>query len=442
MPNHTTISAAPSDDIAERVRRRVMWRLLPYLLLLYLIAYIDRTNIGVAKLQMTRELKFTETIIGFGAGIFFFGYFLLEIPGSLIVERWSARKWIARIMISWGIVATLMGFIGTPLLNVMSAEYQFYVLRFILGAAEAGFFPGIIVYLSHWFRLEDRARAKAKFLIGIPLATIVGVPLSRFIQESVTWYGWSGWRWVFILEGIPSIILGITTLFYLTDRPHQAKWLSTEERHWLTNALEQEKQAKTATKNESIWTAFRHPQILLLMLVYFSVVTGNYGLSFFIPSITENLSLDSVRAKTIIAVLPYLCAFFAVLYGGRARPQSGNVRLRIAIPFMIAGAGLIISVLTANYLALSVMAMCLAGFYIAGYPAFWSMPTALLGGAAAATAVGLINSVGNLGGFLGPYLVGYLKDRTGNYHASMWLMGSCLFIAGLLATRLRPPQMK
>src|SRR5215510_229964 len=204
----------PQLDIAERTRRRVTRRLSPYLLLLYLIAYIDRTKIGIAKLKMMGELKLDDAIIGFGAGIFFIGYFLLEIPGTLIVERWSARKWIARIMISWGIVASMMGFIGMGWMNVISAKQQFYSLRFMLGLAEAGFFPGVVVYLSHWFRPEDRARAKAKFMIGIPISTVLGVPISRAIMENISWAGLPGWRWVYILEGLPAILFGIITIFY------------------------------------------------------------------------------------------------------------------------------------------------------------------------------------------------------------------------------------
>ena len=231
MKTSLSQATAGSVPLADRTRRRINRRVMPYLLLLYFIAFVDRTNVSVAALQMKNDplLGFSDAVIGTGAGIFFIGYFLLEIPGSLIVENWSARKWIARIMISWGAVASLMGLIGTTWLPWGSTVDQFYVLRFVLGAAEAGFFPGVIVYLTHWFRAEDRARAKASFLIGIPIATIIGVPLSRLIMENVTWWGWPGWRWVFILEGLPSILLGVTTIFLLTDRPEQAKWLPADE---------------------------------------------------------------------------------------------------------------------------------------------------------------------------------------------------------------------
>src|SRR5581483_2858964 len=427
-------------DVAERARRRITRRLLPYLLLLYLIAYIDRTNIGVAKLKMLGDLKFTDEIIGFGAGIFFIGYFLLEIPGTLIVERWSARKWIARIMISWGIVATLMGFIGTPLLDFLSTRQQFYSLRFILGLAEAGFFPGVIVYLSHWFRYEDRGKAKAKFMIGIPLATVIGVPLSRLILENINWYGLPGWRWVFILEGVPSVILGIITLFYLTDRPHQAKWLPEDEREWITGELAREKQQREAAGRTSVWSALRHPQIVLLALVYFFAVTGNYGLTFFLPSIAQNMKGVSVVWQTVVTMLPYICCIIAILLLGPSSDRTGERRWHTVVPILLTGVGMGLSVVTANYLGLTVAALCLAGLAPGAWPAFWSLPSAFLTGSATAAAVGLINSIGNLGGFIGPYAVGYLKDTTGSYKAGMWFLAGCALLAGFLAMLIRPPE--
>jgi MFS transporter, ACS family, tartrate transporter len=429
-----------ADSVAERARRRVMWRLMPYLLLLYLIAYIDRTNVGIAKLQMKDELGFTEAIIGFGAGIFFIGYFLLEIPGTLIVEKWSARKWIARIMISWGLVATLMGFIGMPFMNFMDTTTQFYSLRFILGLAEAGFFPGVIIYLSHWFRYEDRAKAKAKFMIGIPISTVIGVPLSRAIMENITWYGLAGWRWVYILEGIPAVIFGIVTLFYLTDRPHQAKWLPEDEKQWLINELAREREQKAAIGRAKLSEAFKNPQIILLVFIYFFAVTGNYGLTFFLPSITQNMKGMSVVWQTVVTVLPYICCVIAILYNGPSSDRTGERRWHTAIPILLTSLGMILSAVTGNFLALTVIFLCLAGVAPGAWPSFWTLPTAFLTGSAAATAVGLINSIGNLGGFIGPYAVGYLKDRTGGYKAGMLFMGGCALIAGLLATRIKVPK--
>jgi ACS family tartrate transporter-like MFS transporter len=442
MESSTLTAAAVSatDSVAERARRRITRRLLPYLLLLYLIAYIDRTNVGIAKLQMQGELGFTDAVIGFGAGIFFLGYFLLEIPGTLIVERWSARKWIARIMISWGIVAAMMGFIGFTPLNFMSTTNQFYSLRFILGLAEAGFFPGVIIYLSHWFRYEDRGRAKARFMIGIPIANVIGVPLSRAILENINWLGLPGWRWVYILEGIPSVILGIITIFYLTDRPQDAKWLPEDEKQWIMGELAREKEMKLAAGRGKFWDAFRNPQIILLMFIYFFAVTGNYGLTFFLPSIAENMQGLSIVSRTIITMLPYITCTIVILIVGRTSDRMNERRWHTVVPILLAAFGLGLSVVTANYIAIAVTCLCLAGLAPGAWPAFWALPTAFLTGSAAATAVGLINSVGNLGGFIGPYAVGYLKTSTGSYAAGVWVLAGCSLFAALLAIGLRPPR--
>lgn len=439
-PEFSTLSPQAVSEVGERARRRITKRLMPFLLLLYLIAYIDRTNVGVAKLHMQGDLGFTDAIIGFGAGIFFVGYFILEIPGTLIVERWSARKWIARIMISWGIVAVFMGFIGMPALNFMSPERQFYSLRFILGLAEAGFFPGVIIYLSHWFRSEDRAKAKARFMIGIPIATVIGIPLSRAILENITWYGLAGWRWVYILEGIPAVIFGVVTIFYLTDRPHQAKWLPDDEKRWIMDQLEQEKQDKLSRGHVSLWQAFKHPQIILLLTIYFFAVTGNYGLTFFLPSITENMGGMSVTVRTIVTTLPYVCCTIAILICGRTSDKMQERRWHTAIPILLCAVGMGVSVLVGDYPALVIAAMCLAGLAPAAWPSFWSLPSALLTGSAAAGAVGLINSVGNLGGFVGPYAVGFLKTSTGSFNAGVWFLAACSLLAGILAIFLKPPK--
>lgn len=429
-----------ASDIAERTRKRVTRRLLPYLLLLYLIAYIDRTNVGIAKLQMTKELGFTEDIIGWGAGIFFIGYFLLEIPGTLIVERWSARKWIARIMISWGLIASVMGFIGYPVLNAVTPEHQFYWLRFFLGLAEAGFFPGVVVYLSHWFRYEDRARAKSRFMIGIPISSIIGFPLSRAIMENVHWSGLSGWRWVYILEGIPAVIFGVVTLFYLTDRPDQAKWLPEDEKQWLIGELEKEKEKKGNTGTLKIGEALRHPQIILLVLIYFFGTTSNYGLTFFLPSIADNMKSLSITSQTIVTMLPYICSFLAMLYIGRSSDRFKERRFHTAIPYLTFGIGLVASVMSGNLVGLTIIFLCLTGSGQSAHPAFWTLPSAFLSGSAAAAAVGLINSVGNLGGFLGPYAVGYLKNSTGNYQAALWFLGISSLLAGFIGFLLKPPK--
>jgi MFS transporter, ACS family, tartrate transporter len=426
------LTASVAPPIAEQTRRRVGRRLMPFLLLLYFFAFIDRTNVGIAKIGMQRELGFTDQVIGLGAGIFFLGYFLLEIPGTLIVERWSARLWIARIMISWGIVASLMGFIAT--------ERQFYWLRFSLGAAEAGFFPGILVYLSHWYRYEDRSRAKALFMIGQPIAQVLGLPLSRVIMEHVEWRGLAGWRWVFILEGIPSVLLGIVTLYYLTDRPRDAKWLAEDEKQWLTAELERERATKEAAGRTSVWSAFRDRQVLLLVTIYFFVVAGNQSMIFFLPSITEAMGSMSVAMRTFVTMLPYICGFFGILANGYLASRTAERRWHTAAPIFLTGAALAAAVASTGHTALMVFFFCVAGFSAQAYlPAFWTLPTALLAKSGAAVAIGLINSVGNLGGLFGPYVFGYLKTSTGDFSVGLWFLVICLLLAGWLATRIRVP---
>jgi MFS transporter, ACS family, tartrate transporter len=425
------------DDVAERTRRRVTLRLMPFLILIYLTAYLDRANIGIAKLQMQGALHLTDEIIGFGAGIFFIGYFLLEIPGTLIVERWSARRWLARIMVTWGIMATLSGFAG--MLPVpLSVRAQFYWLRFLLGAAEAGFFPGVVVYLSHWFRLADRSRAKAWFMIAQPLSIVIGLPISRWILETVHWHGLEGWRWVFILEGLPPVILGFVTLSYLTDRPEQARWLRDDEKAWLIAELAREQQERTVAGRVGIFDALREPGTLLLAASFFLIVTGNQAILFFLPSITDNMKSMSISWRTVVTVSPYICSVGGILLNGYLAHKTGRRRLHTALPMMLSGVSLALAILSGAHLALTIAFFCLVGFTFQAYlPVFWSIPSGFLGKSAAATAVGLINSFGNLGGFVGPYIFGYLRTATGHYETGLWFLTACMFSAGLLAATIR-----
>ena len=429
-----------SLSIEVRTRRRVTRRLIPYLMLIYWLAYLDRANLGVAKLQMQPQLGFTDAVIGLGAGIFFLGFLLLDIPGSLIVERWSARKWIARIMLSWGIAAALMGFVGTPLFGSWSLKAQFYSLRFLLGCAEAGFFPGVIVYLSHWFRVQDRARAKAYFMITQPVAIAAGVPISRCILENVHWLGWPGWRWVFVLEGCLPVLFGLITLFYLTDRPRQAKWLPEDERRWLVAELESEVSAKTAAGRVRIADALRFPQTLLLAAIYFLIVMGNQSLIFFLPSIADSMQHTSVALRTLVASLPYACSAVGIYTNGTWAHRTGNLRLHTAVPVIATSISLCLTILAGKHLLLVIVFFCLAGLTSQAYlPAFWTLPTTLFGKSAAAVAVGVI-SVANVGGFAGPYIFGYLRTATGHFQAGLWFLAGCMLLAGLLAARIRLPR--
>jgi D-galactonate transporter len=418
------------NSVADRCRRRVMWRLMPFLFVLYVIAYLDRVNVGFAALQLKGDLAhgglgFTGSIIGLGAGIFFIGYVILEIPGSILVEKWSARAWITRIMISWGILAMLTGFIHS--------KNQFYLIRFLLGAAEAGFFPGIIVYFSHWFRYRDRAKAVAFLMAGISVSNIIGSPVSGWLM-GFSWLGLAGWRWMFIIEGVPAIIGGIVTFFYLTDWPHQAKWLPEDERVWLVGELEKEQQAKRAKHSLGILQAFRHREVILLTFAYFFMVTAVYGLNFFLPLIVERLSGLSNMKVSLISALPYCCGFVSILLVGWHSDKTKERRWHTALAMMTTSLGLVLSVVTANHAAIAISMLCLAAIGTAGYlPGFWALPGSFLTGTAAAASVGLINSFGNLGGFVGPYIVGYLKDRTGSYFAGiLYLSASALVASGLI----------
>jgi ACS family tartrate transporter-like MFS transporter len=423
-------------SVSERTRRRVTLRLMPFLVLIYLTAFLDRANIGIAKLQMQGALGLTDEIIGFGAGVFFLGYFLLEIPGSLIVERWSARRWLARIMVTWGIMATLCGFAGMLPLP-LSVKAQFYWLRFLLGAAEAGFFPGVVVYLSHWFCLRHRSRAKAWFMIAQPLSIIVGIPISRWILETVHWYGMAGWRWVFILEGLPPVILGFVTLRFLTDRPEQATWLPQDEKAWLVAELAKEEAQRVSAGRVGIFDALRQPQTMLLALAFFLIVTGNQAILFFLPSITDNMKSMSVVWRTVVNVLPYICSVGGILLNGYLAHRTGRRTLHTALPMFLASLSLAGAILSGNRLGLVIMFFCFVGFTFQAYlPVFWSIPSGFLGKSAAATAVGIINSFGNLGGFVGPFIFGYLRTATGSYEKGLWVLAGFMFLAGALSASI------
>ena len=433
----------PADEpVSLRTRKRVTARLIPYLMFIYLLAYLDRANVGVAKLQMQSALGFSDTVIGFGAGVFFLGYLLLDLPGSLIVERWSARLWIARIMVSWGLIAALMGFLGTPLFGSIALDKQFYGLRLMLGIAEAGFFPGVIVYLSHWFRVEDRARAKAYFMVTQPMAVALGIPVSRWILDNIHWAGLAGWRWVFILEGVTPLAMGLVTLFYLTDRPEEARWLPKDEKAWLMGELKAEADRKTSEGRVHVMAALRNPQTFLLIALFFLIVNGNQALIIFLPSITDSMKGMPGAVRAVAAGLPYACSACGIWINGVWANRTGELRWHTAVPILATAISLGLTVLASGNAWLMLSLFCLAGFTSQAYLApFFTLPTVMLGKTAAATAVGLI-CLGNLGGFVGPWLFGYLKTATGRYDSGLWVLAGCMLMAGLLATQIRVPSRK
>jgi sugar phosphate permease len=417
-------TSVPGPEVGERARRRIARRLLPFLFLLYVIAFLDRMNVGAAALQMPHDLGFTEGVIGMGAGIFFLGYFLLEIPGALIVERWSARRWIARIMISWGLMTVLMAFIHT--------SRQFYVVRFFVGAAEAGFLPGVIVYLTHWFRYQDRAKAVAFFYAANPLSYVIGSPLAGLLL-GLSWLGLRGWRWLFIIEGIPAIAVGVITIRYLTDWPEQAHWLPSDEKSWITTELNREKEAKNRHRSSRVWEALRHRDVLLLTGCYFCAMTGSYGIAFWLPTILKRLSGKSDLKVTLLAALPYVAAFITQQVNGWHSDRTRERRWHAAIPVFVCGLALALAVGYRSNLIMSVGCFVLAGGAFYGFqPVFWAVPTRFLSESAAAASIGLINAVGNLGGFVGPMVIGYLANRTHSFSPGLLYLVASLFVSGAL----------
>lgn len=419
-------------SVGDRARRRIRQRLLPFLFLLYVIAYLDRINVGYAALEMTGDLGLTPEVYGFGAGIFFVGYFLLQIPGTIVVEKWSARRLIAGILVAWGIVAVCTGFIRNA--------HQFYWVRFLLGAAEAGFFPGIVVYLSHWIAYKERATALALFMTAQPISSIVGSPISGLLL-GIHWLGLAGWRWLFILEGLPAVILGAVTLFYLTDWPNQAHWLADDEREWITSALDRETHDRQTAVTQSIWRTLCKREVLLLCATYFCVVCSVFGFTFWLPTILKKLSGLSNFAVSAIAALPYCVGLLAMLLNGWSSDRRNERRWHTAVCCMFISVGLGLSVLSQG-VAVPTLMFCVAAIGMYGYlPSFWSIPSSFLAGTAAAAAIGLINSLGNLGGFAGPYIVGYLTTATHSFAGGVVYLAASAAAAAALVLLVRPREL-
>lgn len=410
-----------------------MWRLMPYLILLYVVAYLDRVNVSYAALEMTADLGFTAATYGFGAGIFFVGYFLLEVPGAVIAQRVGVRKLICRIMLTWGLLAMGMGFIR-------SAQ-EFYWLRFLIGAAEAGFFPAMIVYLGHWFRAADRGKAVALFMSAISLAMVIGGPVSGALLQ-LNWFGLAGWRWLFILEGMPAVVLGITTWFFLTERPADAKWLPDDEKAWLVGELERERAARELAgmeRTQSILHALRDPRVLLFSAAYFFGLLASNGLGYWLPTMIKSLSGFSNLSVALLVSLPYSLGVVAKLLAGWSSDRTGERRWHTAALLLLGGVGLAAVASFQAHLALALFCLCLAVIGLTGYtPSFWAYATSFLAGTANAAAIGLINSIGNLGSFAGPYAMGWLKEHTTGYAAGVFLLAGSSVVTALLVLAARP----
>ena len=416
----------PLDSAIAKATRR----LIPFLCLAYIVNFLDRVNIGFAALHMNEDLGFTPAVYGFGAGIFFLGYIAFEVPSNLALHRFGARIWIARIMISWGIVACAMALVWS--------ETSFYVMRFLLGVAEAGFFPGVILYLTYWFPAATRARIVAVFMASVPLATVFGGPISGALLEMDEIGGLQGWHWLFIIEGIPAIVLGVLALKILIDKPADAAWLTPEERRALTQAIEAEDTAAKEVGYADIGSALTRPKVLALGLLWFLIVIGLYGMGFWMPQVIQGFGLDPLSIGLITAI-PYFFAAVCMVLWGRHSDRVGERRWHIALPLLL-GAGAFAWSAFSEPLVPTMIAFTLAtvGFYAALGP-FWSLPTAFLAGTGAAAGLALVNSIGNIAGFVGSYTVGLLKEATGSFSAALLFLAAALALGALMALFFREP---
>jgi D-galactonate transporter len=407
---------------------KVTWRLIPFLLICYIIAYLDRVNVGFAKLQMQSALGFSDVVYGLGAGMFFIGYFFFEVPSNIILHRVGARRWIARIMVTWGVISASMMFVET--------EMQFYVIRFLLGVAEAGFFPGIILYLTYWYPAQRRGRIVSLFMTGIPLAGVIGGPLSGWIMK--TWdqvWGYQGWQWMFLLEALPAIVVGFMVYWYLDDRITDAKWLSESERQMLAQRIEEEDQTK---EHMPVMAVLKNKRVWVMSAIYFSLAMSLYGVSFWLPTIINGMGVKDNLTIGLLSAVPWLAGVFSMLWFGRSADKHKERRWHLVIPMLMAATGLVLSVLLASNVYLSFLALILACMgIVSGIPLFWSLPTSFLAGAAAAAGIAAINSIANLAGFVAPYVVGWLKQITQSTDSGMYLL-ACVLLTGAAITLTIP----
>jgi MFS transporter, ACS family, tartrate transporter len=413
--------APAAVEVSDRTRRQVAVRLLPFLFILYIVNYLDRTSVAYAAVGMSRELGFSDRVYGLGTGMFFISYLVMQIPGALLVERFSARRIISVTMIAWGSLTALTGLVHTP--------GQLYFARFVLGAAEGCFFPGVIVYLSHWFVREDRAKATSNFMAGIPLSFVLGSPIAGWILGHPL-LGFAGWRWLFVLEGIPAILLGTVAFYFLTDWPREAAWLAPERRKW----IEQELRAKKPVNGQVITMgqALRSHTILLLAALNFLISLVIYSFTFWFPTmLTRQSGLSDVRVG-LLGVAPYVAGFVAMQVNAWHSDKVRERRWHCAVPLLIAATGSLGLIRQPHSVSLTIALFSLVGIVFACLPAYWAIPTEILSQSAAAAAVGMINAIGNIAGFAGPYLFGYLNTETGSFSYGLALMMVSALAGGLI----------
>ena len=407
-----------SEERENQLMSKIRWKLVPYVMMLYIVAMLDRVNIGFAALQMNKDLGIGASMFGMLAGIFFITYFFFEVPSNVIMHKVGARRWIARILISWGLVTVMLAWAQ----NVTHVA----ILRGLLGAAEAGFYPCIVLYFTFWFPTKHFAKTMSLFMCGMALANIIVGPISSWIMENVSWMGMAGWRWMFILEGLPAVILGIVTLFVMVDRPEQAKFLTDEEKAWLVAELEREHVAKQLkVKVASKWEVFKNGRVWHLSFCYLCYVLALYGLGMWMPQILKGLAQAmSLSGIGLISTIPYICAIIAMVYVAKRSDATQERRYHTGLPMALAFFGLIALTMT-NNLTVSMLLLCISQMGIYAFVGtFWSLPNMYLSEATAAVGIAIINSVGNLGGFFGPYMVGFLKDATGSTNAGMYFLAT------------------
>ena len=426
------------DEIEARTIRKVMWRLMPFLVVCYFVAYLDRVNVGFAKLQMNAALGLSEAAYGFGAGLFFISYFLLEVPSNLALDRFGARLWIARIMFSWAVISALFAFIAPiSAATGISNEWVFYILRFLLGIAEAGFFPGIIFYLTYWYPARERAKAYAWFLAAIPICGVVGSPISGALLGLDGYLGLEGWQWLFLLEGIPSVIVGLLVLRLLPDRPRDARWLAPAERSWLEATLEAEGAHAAAGHGISLKQSLGNPMVWWLGLTYFLLVVALYGFALWLPQLIKASGTFTNFQVGVITAIPYAIAAVGMVLVGRRSDRTGERHFHLALP-ALAGAVGFVAVTRIGSPGPLVAALSLTAFGVLGWLGpFWSMPTAILKEQAAAGGIALVNSMGAVGGFVGPYVLGQVKQQTGSFTGGLLILGACLVAAVVIVMELR-----
>ncbi len=417
--------AVQAHALEQITMRKVYWRILPLAILAYFLAYLDRINVSFAALTMNKDLGIDAAIYGMAAGAFFWGYFLFEVPSNIILEKLGARIWVARIMVSWGVISGATAFCSGP--------WSFLTMRFLLGLAEAGLFPGMILFFTYWFPDWHRARIVSGFMIALPVAVAAGAPVSTGILEGFNGVlGLAGWKWMFIAEAIPTVLVGIVILFFVTDRPHLARWLSDDQRSWLISTLETERSLIEAKRKVSVWQSFFDPKVLLLTLNYFGIVGASIGMLLFVPQIVKQLGLTNMQVGWV-SMIPYICGAVALLVWGWFSDRTGERRWNLFWACTTATAGLVIAGATVGTVwALVGMSIAAIGFYGSKGP-FWTMPSMILTGTAAASGIAWINAVGNLGGFFGPSIVGWAKTYTGSFAGGLYALACFSLVSAIVA---------